>query len=377
MANIELKNIVKSYENATPVVNGINLKVNNGEFMVLVGPSGCGKSTTLRMIAGLEEITSGELRIDEKIVNDVSPKNRNIAMVFQNYALYPHMTVYENIAFGLKIAKLPKKEIDDRVREVAKNLEIDYLLDRKPKDMSGGQRQRVALGRAIARRASVYLFDEPLSNLDAKLRVSMRVRLAQLHADLGSQGLDNTMIYVTHDQVEAMTLGHRICVMESGYIRQLDTPLNLYNFPVNKFVAEFIGSPSMNFTSGVLEKKADDYKIKMGDYTCSIPQSKTHKLESYIDKEVIVGVRAEDIFFKLDDDSFGHFVDISVIECLGSEEFIYFNFNDSIFVGRSQEHLNINVGSKNCRFKFNCKNIHIFDAQTKENISLPEDRYLS
>ena len=373
MASVELKGIVKSYQTNIPVVHGIDLEIKDGEFMVLVGPSGCGKSTTLRMIAGLEEITDGELTIAGKVVNDVAPKDRNIAMVFQNYALYPHMNVYENIAFGLKLAKLPKEEIDIRVKGVAKNLEIEHLLDRKPKNMSGGQRQRVALGRAIARRSSVYLFDEPLSNLDAQLRVSMRVRLAQLHSDLAKQGLENTMIYVTHDQIEAMTLGHRICVMEDGYIRQVDTPLNLYKYPANKFVAEFIGSPSMNFTDGTIEKSGDKYIVDINGYKCTISEEKSKMLADYVGKKVGIGVRSEDIHCVLDDASLPK-ADISVTEHMGNEEFIYFNYNNSLFVCRSKENLNITRESKNCHFKFEEENLHIFDLETELNISIPTDK---
>ncbi len=373
MASVELKGIVKSYQNNVPVVHGIDLDIKDGEFMVLVGPSGCGKSTTLRMIAGLEEITGGELTIGGKIVNDVAPKDRNIAMVFQNYALYPHMNVYENIAFGLKLAKLPKEEIDTRVKGVAKNLEIDHLLDRKPKNMSGGQRQRVALGRAIARRSSVYLFDEPLSNLDAQLRVSMRVRLAQLHSDLAKQGLENTMIYVTHDQIEAMTLGHRICVMEDGYIRQVDTPLNLYKYPANKFVAEFIGSPSMNFTDGTIEKSGNKYTIDINGYKCNIPEEKSKILVDYVGKKVGLGVRSEHIHCILDDVNLPK-ADISVTEHMGNEEFIYFNYNNTLFVCRSKENLNITRESKNCHFRFEEENIHLFDLETELNISIPTNK---
>nr|MBP6323363.1 ATP-binding cassette domain-containing protein [Fusobacteriaceae bacterium] len=252
MAEVILKNVKKVYPNGFQAVHGIDLHINDGEFMVFVGPSGCAKSTTLRMIAGLESITSGEIIIGNKIVNNLSPKDRGIAMVFQNYALYPHMTAYENMAFGLKMAKIPKDEIDKRVKEAAEKLEITDLLDRKPKEMSGGQKQRVAVGRAIVRKPSVFLFDEPLSNLDAKLRVSMRVRITKLHKELQQEGQTATMIYVTHDQVEAMTMGDRICVLNYGEIMQVDTPLNLYNSPINKFVAGFIGSPAMNIIEAEL-----------------------------------------------------------------------------------------------------------------------------
>ena len=246
MAEVILKKVEKQYPNGFKAVHGIDLHIKDGEFMVFVGPSGCAKSTTLRMIAGLEDITGGEVYIGDKLVNDLPPKDRGIAMVFQNYALYPHMTVYDNMAFGLKMAKVPKDEIDKRVKEAAEKLEITQLLDRKPKEMSGGQRQRVAVGRAIVRKPDVFLFDEPLSNLDAKLRVSMRVKITQLHKQLKAEGQNATMIYVTHDQVEAMTMGDRICVLNFGKIMQVDTPLNLYHKPANKFVAGFIGSPAMN-----------------------------------------------------------------------------------------------------------------------------------
>ena len=250
MAEVRLKKVEKQYPNGFKAVHGIDLDIKDGEFMVFVGPSGCAKSTTLRMIAGLEDITGGEVYIGDRLVNDVPPKDRGISMVFQNYALYPHMTVYENMSFGLKLKKTPKNEIDRRVREAAEKLEITELLDRKPKEMSGGQRQRVALGRAIVRNPDVFLFDEPLSNLDAKLRVSMRLRITQLHKELKT-----TMIYVTHDQVEAMTMGDRITVMRSGRIMQVDTPLNLYHYPANKFVAGFIGSPTMNLIDGELKEE--------------------------------------------------------------------------------------------------------------------------
>ena len=250
MARVLLKGVEKQYPNGFKAVHGINLDIEDGEFMVFVGPSGCAKSTTLRMIAGLEDITGGEIYIGDKLVNDVPPKDRGIAMVFQNYALYPHMTVYENMAFGLKLKKMPKSDIDKRVKEAAEKLEITNLLDRKPKEMSGGQRQRVALGRALVREPEVFLFDEPLSNLDAKLRVSMRVRITQLHHELKT-----TMIYVTHDQVEAMTMGDRITVLNAGKIMQVDSPLNLYHAPKNKFVAGFIGSPTMNIVDATLVER--------------------------------------------------------------------------------------------------------------------------
>ena len=290
MACVILKNVEKQYPNGFKAVHGINLEIKDGEFMVFVGPSGCAKSTTLRMIAGLEEITGGEIYIGDTLVNDVAPKDRGIAMVFQNYALYPHMTVYENMAFGLKLRKISKQEIDKRVKEAAEKLEITELLNRKPKEMSGGQRQRVALGRAIVRHPKVFLFDEPLSNLDAKLRVSMRVRITQLHKELKT-----TMIYVTHDQVEAMTMGERITVLNYGKIMQVDTPLNLYHRPANKFVAGFIGSPTMNLIEADLIEEDSKIYVKIADQKIPLNADKAAKVKSYIGKRVIFGIRPESI----------------------------------------------------------------------------------
>lgn len=373
MASVTLSSLKKIYPNKMEVVRGINLEIKDGEFMVLVGPSGCGKSTTLRMIAGLEEISEGSLYIDGALVNATPPKDRNIAMVFQNYALYPHMTVYENIAFGLQLAKLPKDEIDNRVHEVAHALEIEHLLSRKPKDMSGGQRQRVALGRAIARRAKVYLFDEPLSNLDAQLRVAMRVRLAQLHQDLKNKGLSHTMIYVTHDQTEAMTLGHRICVMENGTIRQVDTPLNLYRYPANKFVAEFIGSPSMNFVHGELIRQGGNFFVDIGVCNISVPENKALRLPAYEGKKIGLGIRAEHICFS--DRGFKSV--ISVAERMGNEDFIYFPVGKQLFVMRSSGvHEQVQAGVSESFF-FDPQQIHLFDLETEENISIPREKSAS
>ena len=285
MSKVSLRNIVKEYPGNDNVqaVKNFNLEIEDKEFIILVGPSGCGKSTTLRMIAGLEEITSGELIIDDKLCNEVEPKDRDIAMVFQNYALYPHMTVYKNIAFGLQLRKMPKDEIDRRVHEAAKILEIEHLLERKPKALSGGQRQRVALGRAMVRNPKVFLLDEPLSNLDAKLRNSMRTEITKLHKRLGT-----TFIYVTHDQTEAMTMGDRIVVMKDGYVQQFDTPQNLYNYPCNMFVAGFIGSPQMNFMNVTVEKEGEGQALVMGDSRIAVNKP---ELEAYIGKEVIMVVR--------------------------------------------------------------------------------------
>ncbi|MDH7481463.1 MAG: sn-glycerol-3-phosphate ABC transporter ATP-binding protein UgpC [Armatimonadota bacterium] len=292
MAGVILKNLTKTFKTVVAVKN-MNLEIKDKEFLVLVGPSGCGKTTALRMIAGLEEVTEGEIYIGDRLVNDVSPKDRDIAMVFQNYALYPHMSVYDNMAFGLKLRKVPKQEIKRRVTEVAQMLGLTDLLDRKPKQLSGGQRQRVALGRAIVREPKVFLMDEPLSNLDAKLRVQTRAELIKLHRRLGI-----TTIYVTHDQVEAMTMGDRIAVMRDGVVQQVDTPLGLYNNPANMFVAGFIGTPAMNFIEATLLKASDRYVVDAGSFKVVIPESKNGKFESYVGRKVIFGIRPEDIFDK-------------------------------------------------------------------------------
>ena len=292
MAGVTLKNVYKTYPGGVTAVSDFNIDIEDKEFIILVGPSGCGKTTTLRMIAGLEEITKGELYIGDKLCNDVAPKDRDIAMVFQNYALYPHMTVFDNMAFGLKLRKTPKEEIKRRVHEAARILSIEHLLDRKPKALSGGQRQRVALGRAIVREPKVFLMDEPLSNLDAKLRVQMRTEISKLH-----QKLNTTFIYVTHDQTEALTMGTRIVVMKDGFIQQIDSPQKLYDEPVNVFVAGFIGSPQMNMANALVEKQGDKVMLKFGQYSLELPQNKAEVLEKqgYIGKEVIFGIRPEDI----------------------------------------------------------------------------------
>ena len=285
MASVQLKDVTKIFDKNVTAVNKANINVEDKEFVVLVGPSGCGKSTTLRMIAGLEEITDGEIFIDDRLVNDVPPKDRDIAMVFQNYALYPHMTVYQNMAFGLKLRKYPKKEIESRVSEAAEILEIQDLLQRKPKALSGGQRQRVAVGRAIVRKPKVFLFDEPLSNLDAKLRVQMRTEISKLHSRL-----ETTMIYVTHDQMEAMTMGDKIVVMKDGLIQQIDSPLKLYNEPTNKFVAGFIGSPAMNFMAGKLDN-SDGLVFSEGTVKIKIPDIYRERLSGFIGKDIYMGIR--------------------------------------------------------------------------------------
>lgn len=292
MAQVVLKNLTKTFKTVV-AVNNMNLEIKDKEFLVLVGPSGCGKTTALRMVAGLEEATEGEIRIGDRLVNDVSPKDRDIAMVFQNYALYPHMSVYDNMAFGLKLRKLPKNEINQRVNEAAQLLGLGDLLNRKPKQLSGGQRQRVALGRAIVREPKVFLMDEPLSNLDAKLRVQTRAELIKLHRRLGI-----TTIYVTHDQVEAMTMGDRIAVMKDGIVQQIDTPLGLYNHPANMFVAGFIGTPSMNFLDAKIVNGSEGYAIDGGCFKVKAPTDKAELLKEYVGKDVVFGIRPEDIFDK-------------------------------------------------------------------------------
>lgn len=375
MAKVILKKVEKQYPNGFKAVHGIDLEIQDGEFMVFVGPSGCAKSTTLRMVAGLEEITGGEVWIGDTMVNNLPPKDRGIAMVFQNYALYPHMTVYDNMAFGLKMAKVDKNEIDVRVRDAAEKLEITDLLDRKPKEMSGGQRQRVAVGRAIVRKPDVFLFDEPLSNLDAKLRVSMRVRITQLHKELKKEGQTATMIYVTHDQVEAMTMGDRICVLNYGKIMQVDTPLNLYNKPENKFVAGFIGSPSMNIVEGTVEKDSTGtYVVLDGDNKVLLPAEKAEKVAGHIGKKVWFGIRPENIGNKLTNPTdTNNFVTgkINIVEQMGNEEFIYFSigtvqYSSRIHVEKAEK---IEYGDT-CQFYIDADKCHIFDYESENNITL-------
>ncbi|AEV28984.1 ATPase component of ABC-type sugar transporter [Sphaerochaeta pleomorpha str. Grapes] len=342
MATVQLKNICKVYEGGVKAVDNVNIDVKDRDFVVLVGPSGCGKSTTLRMIAGLEDITSGELYIDGNLVNDVPPKDRDIAMVFQNYALYPHMTVYDNMAFGLKIRKFPKEEIDQRVREAAKILEIEELLDRKPKALSGGQRQRVAVGRAIVRKPKVFLFDEPLSNLDAKLRVQMRAEISSLHNRLKA-----TMIYVTHDQVEALTMATQIVVMKFGVIQQIGGPLPLYNEPNNKFVAGFIGSPPMNFLETAVEADGTDIYVNEGSFRLKVNAEQKKFLTPYVGKSVTFGIRPEDVTFshtpKDGETIDGH---VSVVEPLGSETHVYVATTKSQVIGKIDPNITIAVDTK-------------------------------
>ena len=344
MADLQLKHIYKRYPGGVTAVGDFCLDIEDKEFIILVGPSGCGKSTTLRMVAGLEEISEGELYIGGRLVNDVAPKDRDIAMVFQNYALYPHMTVFENMAFGLKLRKTPKDEIKKRVTEAAKILDIEHLLDRKPKALSGGQRQRVAMGRAIVRNPKVFLMDEPLSNLDAKLRVAMRTEIKKLH-----NRLQTTFIYVTHDQTEAMTMGTRIVVMKDGVIQQVDTPANLYSKPDNIFVAGFIGSPQMNFVDAVLSEKSDGLYATFANDSIKIPDGKvTPELKKYIGKTVVLGIRPEDIH---DDEAFlasrpeavaSAYVDVT--EMMGAETYLYLTIAGVPFTARVNQRSTAKLG---------------------------------
>ncbi len=364
MANLSLKNIYKRYSGGVVAVSDFNLEIEDKEFIILVGPSGCGKSTTLRMIAGLEEISDGELYIDGRLVNEVAPKDRDIAMVFQNYALYPHMTVFENMAFGLKLRKMPRDEIKRRVQEAAEILDIEHLLDRKPKALSGGQRQRVALGRAIVREPKVFLMDEPLSNLDAKLRVQMRTEIGKLH-----QKLQTTFIYVTHDQTEAMTMGSRIVVMKDGIIQQVDSPMNLYNTPANKFVAGFIGSPQMNFIDAKVEKDGDDVTLVFGQSKVKLPADKAALiLDDYIGKEVTMGIRPEDLH---DDEAYIAKAsdavidaDVEITEQMGAETYLYLKIEGVPFTARVNPSSTTKLGD-HIKLAMNTDKIHIFDKETE------------
>ncbi|MGM0421009.1 MAG: ABC transporter ATP-binding protein [Bacillota bacterium] len=371
MSNVTLKNVTKQFEDVVAVEDA-NLEVVDKEFLVLVGPSGCGKSTTLRMIAGLEEITDGIIEIGDKVVNDIPPKDRDIAMVFQNYALYPHMNVYDNMAFGLKLRKFPKDEIRQRVENAAEILGIENLLERKPKQLSGGQRQRVALGRAIVREPKVFLMDEPLSNLDAKLRVQMRAELSKLH-----DRLQTTVIYVTHDQTEAMTMGDRIVVLKDGLIQQVDDPLSLYNKPVNMFVAGFIGSPAMNFMDCQLVKEASGLFLDgHGSFKIKILDSKVEEhpeIKEYAGKDVVLGIRPEDIhdtelatdFEVTEENSFK--AEVEVVEPMGSEIYLYLAQDGHSFIGRVEAESTAEVGD-NMRIGVDQNKMHVFDAETEEAI---------
>ena len=379
MASLSLKNIYKVYPGGFEAVKDFNLEIEDKEFIILVGPSGCGKSTTLRMIAGLEEITSGEFYIDDVLMNDVAPKNRDIAMVFQSYALYPHMTVYDNMAFGLKLRKTPKAEIKRRVEEAAAILDIAHLLQRKPAALSGGQRQRVALGRAIVREPKVFLLDEPLSNLDAKLRSQMRTEISKLHHRLGT-----TFVYVTHDQTEAMTMGTRIVVMKDGIVQQVDTPQNLYETPVNMFVAGFIGSPQMNFIDAKLIKKGDDFLLEFGSedtanrpgvkFAIKLPAEKNANdcLVPYVDKEVVFGIRPEHVHDE--ENLIAAFpdgvveADVEVTELMGAEKYIYTTCEGQTLNGRVAPTSTCKAGDK-IKIAIEPAKIHIFDKETQATIT--------
>ncbi len=366
MAEVVLKNVKKVFDKKVIAVKDCSFTINDKEFIVLVGPSGCGKSTTLRMVAGLEEITEGEIYIDKKLVNDVPPKDRDIAMVFQNYALYPHMSVYQNMAFGLKLRKYPKEEIEQRVKDAAQILGIEELLERKPKALSGGQRQRVAVGRAIVRKPKVFLFDEPLSNLDAKLRVQMRTEISKLHSQL-----ETTMVYVTHDQVEAMTMGDRIVVMKDGLIHQIESPLNLYDKPANVFVAGFIGSPAMNFFDGKIVKDTG-ICFDSGSFKYEIKDKINGKLDKYIDKDIIFGIRPEDILVEpvetgTEDMADSRICDVEVVEPMGNEIFLYLKTGDTSFVARVNARREYKEKMK-LHLNFRAEKSHFFNKETQESI---------
>ncbi len=374
MAKVIVKNVYKIYPGDKgrdiTAVKDVTLEIEDREFVVLVGPSGCGKSTTLRMIAGLEEISKGDIYIGDRRVNDVPPKDRDIAMVFQNYALYPHMSVYDNLAFGLKLRKYPKPEIKKRVIDAAGILGIEELLDRKPKALSGGQRQRVAVGRAIVRQPKVFLFDEPLSNLDAKMRVQMRTEITKLH-----QRLQATMIYVTHDQIEAMTMGDRIVVMNDGVVQQIDTPLALYNQPVNLFVAGFLGSPPMNFINGTLKLERESLvfsEIQGGTIQMRLAAQERPAAREFVGKSMLFGIRPEDIElaqFSGSDGSTGSFPAIvDIVEPMGAETNLYLQTGAHTVVCRSQRALNHREAGHRLQFEMNLKKAHLFDPESGRRV---------
>ncbi len=378
MASLSLRNVYKRYPGGVVAVTDFNLEIKDKEFIVFVGPSGCGKSTTLRMVAGLEEISEGEVYIGDRLVNDVAPKDRDIAMVFQNYALYPHMSVFDNMAFGLKLRKTPRDEIRRRVEEAARILDIEHLLERKPKALSGGQRQRVALGRAIVREPKVFLLDEPLSNLDAKLRAQMRTEISKLHQRLGT-----TFIYVTHDQTEAMTMASRIVVMKSGVIQQVDTPQNLYLYPCNLFVAGFIGSPQMNFIEAKLLKEGKDFFVEYGTedtktragvkFKIKLPaeKNKDNCLEEYVGKEVIMGIRPENVhnepeLIEANKDGIVE-ANVEVTELMGAETYLYMDSEEQKITARVAPTNTAKPGDK-IQIAFETKKIHLFDKDTEITI---------
>ena len=365
MASLTLKHVDRAFPNGYEAVKDLNFQIEDGEFVILTGPSGSGKSAVMRMIAGLDEVKNGEIWIGDKLVNYLEPKERDLAMVFQSYALYPHMTVYKNMAFALKLRKTPKDEIDRKVHEAAKVLDIEHLLNRKPKQLSGGQRQRVALGRAMVRDPAVFLLDEPLSNLDAKLRTQMRTEIIKLH-----QKLDTTFVYVTHDQTEAMTMGDRIVVMKDGLIQQVDTPQNLYDYPCNIFVAGFIGSPQMNFLDGTLQKSGDQYTVDLAGTTIPLPKEKTAdgKLDAYVGKTLKVGIRPEDI---KDDEEFlekhpnSHIsAEVEVSELMGAEIYLYLTYQGQNLMARVAPTSKSRRGDK-IVVAMDTNKIHLFDPETE------------
>jgi len=367
MAHVILKSVSKVFPGNIVAVNNISLEIKDKEFLVLVGPSGCGKSTTLRMIAGLEEVSEGEIFIGDRLVNDVPPKDRDIAMVFQNYALYPHMTVYKNMAFGLKLRKYPKVEIEKRVRDTAEILGISELLERKPKALSGGQRQRVAVGRAIVRKPQVFLFDEPLSNLDAKLRVQMRTEISKLHARLQA-----TMIYVTHDQIEAMTMGDRISVLKDGVILQTDDPITLYDYPKNKFVAGFIGSPPMNFFNGRLQAEGETLYFNEDNFKVKIPAQFKQALASHVGKDIVFGTRPEHLYeaqtsLKDRPSMESLKAKVEIIEPMGSELYVYFTTGKTPFISRMDSHIKVEVDEM-MELLVDMNKSHFFDKATEITI---------
>ncbi len=366
MATIRFSNVAKSFDNGkVTVIPDLSLEIADKEFVVLVGPSGCGKSTTLRMIAGLEDISSGELYINDKLVNNIPPKDRDIAMVFQSYALYPHMTVYKNMAFALKLKKMPKKEIDEKVMWAAKILDIEQYLDRKPRALSGGQRQRVALGRAMVRNPEVFLLDEPLSNLDAKLRTEMRAQITTLH-----KKLQTTFVYVTHDQTEAMTMADRIVVMDKGEIRQFDTPQKLYNEPADMFVAGFIGSPQMNFIDAKIICEKGKILVKFSGYSFEVAKEKVRALKEYTDKNIVLGIRPEHIHSDFDGETAGKFpitVVVEIAEMMGNETNIYFDLSGKRHIARIKTDRKISAG-ESLKLYIDPEDAYFFDAQTTKAI---------
>jgi multiple sugar transport system ATP-binding protein len=366
LAGVNFDHVYKRFGDLA-VVSDLNIQVADKEFLVFVGPSGCGKSTSLRMLAGLEEISEGRILIGDRVVNNVAPKDRDVAMVFQSYALYPHMTVYDNMAFGLKLRKTPKQIIDQRVHEAAKSLGIEHLLNRRPRQLSGGQRQRVAVGRAIVREPAVFLMDEPLSNLDAKLRVEARSFISKLH-----QRLETTFIYVTHDQVEAMTMGSRICVLSAGKLQQIDTPYNLYHNPYNLFVAGFIGSPSMNFFDATLKPAGEAMEVDTGVFKIAVPPAKAAPFRSHVGKEVILGVRPEDIhdveFLPPGITPARLEANVEVVEQMGNEMIIYLEEGGKNFIARTDPRTKSRVGAR-LGIVINLDNMHLFDRSTEMSLA--------